>query len=503
MPESAAVLMQQLHDEHAAALWGYCLRLTGQDHARAEDVVQETLLRAWRNYDRLDESRGSVRAWLFTVARNIVIDEWRSKRAQSELSVADVPEARDARGGRRHRPAVALLDRRRGGHQPVGRPPGRAARVLLPRGVGRPGRPPARDPRGHREVTHALRPAGAAPGSPGDGGGRMTCEHAHLDGAYVLGALSPSERLDFERHLAGCAECSRSVRELAGLPGLLAQVDVGDLEPAAVPPLPPTLLPSLVREVRGSQRRRSVLVAAVGSVGGRGGRGCARRGRGVRRPRADGGPTPSPTVRDRHAAPARPCSPSARPRCAPTCCVSAVAWGTRLDLMLLVRGRRRTTTRRHRPGSTPSSSAPATGRTSRSRRGAGCRAARCACRPRPPRAGATSRRSSCGRPTGSSSSGCRSDRPGCPSGPRRQTRACDRLGRRARHPRLTQEHQAADDAHDLRGRRGQHPPTGPRLVDAEQAHRGRDDERPEGARPEPGDEERRHPVPPRRAAGPR
>lgn len=92
MPESAAALMQQLHDEHAAALWGYCLRLTGQDRARAEDVVQETLLRAWRHHDRLEESRGSVRAWLFTVARNIVIDEWRTRRYQSELSVADVPE---------------------------------------------------------------------------------------------------------------------------------------------------------------------------------------------------------------------------------------------------------------------------------------------------------------------------------------------------------------------------------------------------------------------------
>lgn len=93
MPESATALMQQLHDEHAAALWAYCLRLTGHDHARAQDVVQETLVRAWRHHDRLDESRGSVRAWLFTVARNIVIDEWRTRRAQSELSVAEVPEA--------------------------------------------------------------------------------------------------------------------------------------------------------------------------------------------------------------------------------------------------------------------------------------------------------------------------------------------------------------------------------------------------------------------------
>lgn len=95
MPEHAVALMQQLHDEHAAALWGYCLRLTGQDRARAEDVVQETLLRAWRNHDRLDESRGSVRSWLFTVARNIVIDEWRTRRAHAEFAVADVPEVVD------------------------------------------------------------------------------------------------------------------------------------------------------------------------------------------------------------------------------------------------------------------------------------------------------------------------------------------------------------------------------------------------------------------------
>jgi RNA polymerase sigma-70 factor (ECF subfamily) len=92
MPGNQAALMRQLHDEHAGALWTYCLGLTGQDRARAEDVVQETLLRAWRSFSVLDESQGSVRGWLFTVARNIVIDELRTKRSRLEFAVAEPPE---------------------------------------------------------------------------------------------------------------------------------------------------------------------------------------------------------------------------------------------------------------------------------------------------------------------------------------------------------------------------------------------------------------------------
>ena len=91
MPGNEVALMQHLHDEHADALWGYCLRLTNRDRARAEDVVQETLLRAWRHRSVLDKPRPAVRSWLFTVARNIVIDEWRTRRAQSEFPLAEVP----------------------------------------------------------------------------------------------------------------------------------------------------------------------------------------------------------------------------------------------------------------------------------------------------------------------------------------------------------------------------------------------------------------------------
>jgi RNA polymerase sigma-70 factor, ECF subfamily len=101
MGDHEVALMQQLHQEHAAALWGYCLNLTGHDRARAEDVAQETLLRAWRQRAVLDRPAASVRAWLFTVARNIVIDEWRTRRSRAELTVAEVPEQSDGGEGDR------------------------------------------------------------------------------------------------------------------------------------------------------------------------------------------------------------------------------------------------------------------------------------------------------------------------------------------------------------------------------------------------------------------
>ncbi|KGI67034.1 sigma-70 family RNA polymerase sigma factor [Mycolicibacterium rufum] len=85
MDDAEAAMMRVLYDEHADALWRYALRLTG-DRARAEDVVQETLLKAWRHPHVTADADRSARAWLFTVARNMIIDERRSARFRNEAS---------------------------------------------------------------------------------------------------------------------------------------------------------------------------------------------------------------------------------------------------------------------------------------------------------------------------------------------------------------------------------------------------------------------------------
>jgi RNA polymerase sigma-70 factor, ECF subfamily len=92
VPVDRAELLRELHGEHSRALWGFVLRLTGGDRAAAEDVVQETLLRAWRSRGVLEAQDDARRAWLFTVARHLVIDDWRSARARREVPSAEPPE---------------------------------------------------------------------------------------------------------------------------------------------------------------------------------------------------------------------------------------------------------------------------------------------------------------------------------------------------------------------------------------------------------------------------
>ena len=89
--EAHAKLLRALYDQHAQALWRYTYSLVG-DSGRAEDIVQETLLRAWQRPNVLDQSTASARAWLFTVARNMAVDEYRSARHRHEFRTDNPPE---------------------------------------------------------------------------------------------------------------------------------------------------------------------------------------------------------------------------------------------------------------------------------------------------------------------------------------------------------------------------------------------------------------------------
>ncbi|PZG15961.1 hypothetical protein C1J01_22350 [Nonomuraea aridisoli] len=75
------------------SLHRYVRDLAGHDPHHVEDVVQETLLRAWQLGDRLDWQDRPIRMWLFRVARNLVIDGWRKDRAiPVGVFAADFPD---------------------------------------------------------------------------------------------------------------------------------------------------------------------------------------------------------------------------------------------------------------------------------------------------------------------------------------------------------------------------------------------------------------------------
>ncbi|MDT5024703.1 MAG: polymerase sigma-70 factor, subfamily [Micromonosporaceae bacterium] len=70
--------LRQLYNSHGSAVLNYLIRLTGGDRHRAEDILQETLMRAWRHPEARSVTGEWSRPWLFTVARRIAIDQARA-----------------------------------------------------------------------------------------------------------------------------------------------------------------------------------------------------------------------------------------------------------------------------------------------------------------------------------------------------------------------------------------------------------------------------------------
>jgi anti-sigma factor RsiW len=111
------------------------------------------------------------------------------------------------------------------------------------------------------------------PGTPHGGGLSGHDEYAMWDAAYVLGSLSSAERREFEAQMADCPLCRSAVGELNGMPGLLSQLDRGELaaideaDRRSVGPLPPDeLLPSLLAKVSWRRRRSRIVTWTAGAA---------------------------------------------------------------------------------------------------------------------------------------------------------------------------------------------------------------------------------------------
>jgi hypothetical protein len=90
----------------------------------------------------------------------------------------------------------------------------------------------------------------------------MSDPYQEWDAAYLLGALSPGERRDYEEHLKTCPDCSAEVASLAGVPGTL-KVLSDDRALATITAAPPNVLPGLVRGVQRERRQRRFRLAVV------------------------------------------------------------------------------------------------------------------------------------------------------------------------------------------------------------------------------------------------
>ena len=202
-PRPTRMLVRALYAEHAGPLLRYALHLTSGDRQRAEDIVQETLLRAWLHPEAIAER--PARPWLFAVARNLAVDAYRARKARPH-EVGEAALDADAGPGRGGASAGVVGRGRRG----QGRC-GPSTRVLLETYYR--GKSVA-----EAAAAWAFRPVPSSHGRSTrcgrsswhwrNGGSRHDARHrppaASIRqplGVYVVGAIDPAERAVVDAHL--------------------------------------------------------------------------------------------------------------------------------------------------------------------------------------------------------------------------------------------------------------------------------------------------------------
>lgn len=116
-------LMTTLHENHYGVLLSFSMRYV-RTHDQAEDIVQETFLRAWRTLEKIEADQTRVRSYLFTIARNVVTDQWRATQRRPLLVsddevLAAVPTADDMDAVLQGQLVAAALDRLSREHRTV------------------------------------------------------------------------------------------------------------------------------------------------------------------------------------------------------------------------------------------------------------------------------------------------------------------------------------------------------------------------------------------------
>ncbi|TXB64113.1 RNA polymerase sigma factor [Phaeodactylibacter luteus] len=84
-------VMSTLYDEFAPALYGVVLRIV-HDEAIAQDIVQETFIKAWKNGGSYDPGKGTLFTWLLNIARNGAIDKTRSAAFRNQRQTASISD---------------------------------------------------------------------------------------------------------------------------------------------------------------------------------------------------------------------------------------------------------------------------------------------------------------------------------------------------------------------------------------------------------------------------